>query len=80
MKKLGIIIALAFLLVACGGDDSQLEDRVLVLEQQQVRTIEFLDAQIETNIAISETLVYQNQVNQELLYLIGSFHGMNEGY
>jgi hypothetical protein len=74
MKKFGLIIALVFLLVACKGDDSQLENRVFVLEQQMTSVEEFLDAQIEVNIAVATTLAYQAEVNQELLILIGGFH------
>lgn len=80
MKKLTVIVALAFLLVACKGDDSQLEERVLVLESQITRVEAFLGVQIEINENVSTTLLYQNEVNKEILLLFQDFHPGIGGY
>ncbi len=67
MKKLTVIIALAFLLVACKGDDSQLEDRIFALESRVTSAEEFIAAQNEVNGAVAVGF-------NEVLSLFMNFH------
>ncbi len=67
MKKLAVIIALAFLLVACKSDDSQLEERIFALESRVASVEAFIDAQNEVNSAVSIGF-------NEILSLFQHFH------
>ncbi len=67
MKKLTVIIALAFLLVACKGDDSQLEERIFALESRVTQVETFIDAQVEVNGAVAIGF-------NEVLSLFMNFH------